>query len=127
MNEVCVPISEHISSLLPPNFEVKPFDDEYVVITPSLHFDGSCIEIYVESSDEQFLLSDAGETLHMLFVHGITVEEDAERMKLADNIAQRNGVSFEDSAIFARATEETFEHVMHNLVQVIQEIGRFIR
>ncbi len=107
-------------------FSIHPLDGGCVVVTPFRHFDMSYIEIHVEPLNNGFHISDGGETLNMLFVSGITVEENPDLMQWAKRIARTHGVQFQDSAISAYATTEQVGYLLDRLIHTIQSIGFFI-
>lgn len=107
-------------------FSIHPLDGGCVIVTPFRHFDMSYIEIYVELSSKGYYLSDGGETLNMLFVSGITIEDKPDLMEQAERIAIKHGVQFQDSAISAYATTEQVGYILDRLIHAIQSIGFFV-
>ncbi len=126
MKKFCVHIPKHLIYHLQNHLTVQPLNDGYVIVTPFLHFDMSFIELYVEPSHTGYILSDGGETLHMLFVSGLTVEKQPDLMRFAQQIASNHDVIFKDSAIVANVTDENVGEVMVRLIHAIQAIGFFI-
>ncbi len=123
---MCHHLLQQLLAALQPGFRVEPLDGENkscLVLTPFLHFDMSYIELFVDRTADGYRITDAGETLNMLFVSGVAVEEQPTLMQQAQLIAQMHEVSFSESELSAEAGEETLGDVAARLVHAIQAVG----
>lgn len=97
--------------------------DWYAVETPFLGLSNDCIEVFIKKEGTRILLSDDGETLLNLKMHGVDVSRSNIRRSILKSIELNFAVSIINGEITAEATESDFPNRKHDLLQAIQQVS----
>lgn len=120
---VCEKAVEQLIASVRSGFETYPADGGCVIATPFAYPDLASIEIYVREQGDQYVLSDEGETLNMLFVNGLSIEAGGTLVEEAKRVARSHGVTLDDSVVVTRATAEELGYASARLVNAMQALG----
>lgn len=127
MTEIfCNLVVEQLISHLESSFEIQPFENGCIIVSPFTYSDLASIEFAIEPIGGGYLLTDHGETLNMLFVSGLTVEPNRQLLNQVQHIANARGVQFERSALSVIASEEQLGEAAYQLLDAIQAVGFLI-
>ena len=125
-DQICDTTIQKYLQTLQEGFDVHSVEDRCIIATPFLYPDFASIEFTIQPIGDGYLLSDEGETLNMLFLNGLSVEENRELLKYAIDVARNYGVELDKSNISIVANDNNIGEASQNLLNAIQAIGFFI-
>jgi hypothetical protein len=125
-HQICTVVTHRLFDYLKTWCDARPLDNGCLLVTPFQHYDHSFIELSVAFQEGTYILSDEGETLAMLFVSGLAIEQHSSLFHVVKQIAHEHGVTFEQEVLAIQATEETLGEKMHVLIHAIQRVGFLI-
>lgn len=94
-------MSEHIKSYLDylkSEFKYKKEEDLVTIATPYTYRDGDMIMIYIKEENNEYLLTDKGETIRKLHSLGYSVDIDL----VKEAIENRIGISLKDGELMCK-------------------------
>lgn len=102
---------------------VRCVGSEAVITTPYLGPFNDYIQVFGDQiSDEEWRLTDDGETLFNLQASGVDLTTE-KRGELFNRAINRFGVSYSDPELFVKANGQDFAWQLHSLVQAILAVG----
>ncbi len=122
----CTDISMAVVNQLQNSYQVQAIDDECLIITPFMTADAAPVEIYAQHKGNMFLLSDAGETLHQLFVNGVTVESNKALVHQVKLTADIYDVQFAESEMFVVSSYEQLGTAVQRLANAVQAVSYLV-
>lgn len=120
---MCDDFIKIIQSHLASGFESFKINEKCLIVTPFRYPDFASIEYSVKAINDKFLLSDDGETLNMLFVNGLTIENNKDLSNQIRRIAKSHKVEFNNSEISIISDQDDLGNASSNLINAIQAIG----
>ncbi len=122
-SQICDSAIKQLIDNLESGFFIHHLEDRCIIATPFLYPDFASIEYSIELVEGGFLLTDNGETLNMLFVNGLSINNKSALWKQALNIARSHNVMLDLEGISVIATEDKLGEFSNNLLNAIQSIG----
>ena len=92
------------------------------ILTPYLDRNNDYIAIYLKSENDQFLLSDGGETIADLSMCGCELDSPR-RQELLNLTLNGFGIKLDGDALTTHATKQNFPVRKHNLIQSILSVN----
>lgn len=123
---LCTKITKSLLNHLQTEFRTQSTDHGCVIVTAFTHPDLASIEIFAETTTEGYLLSDEGETLNILFVSGLVIEDNKELLAQVRRIAEIHGVDFANSTLSIHATDDDLGQASQQLLSAIQAVSYLI-
>lgn len=95
--------------------------DSVQITTPFLDRHNDHIQIYLNRTDEEIVLTDDAYTLHDLEDSGVELTQH--RLEMLKEVLQGFGVQREGDALITRSSSDTFAQRKHNLVQAVLAVN----
>lgn len=108
--------------LLKAKTEVKDRGDWIEIETPFLDRHNDFIQIYTQSVDGRFLLTDLGNTIVDLELSGCPINT-AKRKEFLETTLRGFGVELVDNELQTRATKDSFGERKHSLIQAVMSVN----
>ncbi len=120
MNTPCLQIAKKVGSL----FNCSEFKDFIQIATPFTYPDGDIIDIFYKSKDNEFILTDLGETMRWLESQSISGHKNDKQTELIKNICVGHNLILKRDMFISKYTsnEEIAEKII-DLAQAIIEIS----
>lgn len=115
----CMALAETVTGHLQNQFYVEATEQGCVMVTPSLNADVAPVEIYIEEKNGLLHLSDAGESLHYLFIAGMQIDSK-QLQKEISLIADINQVCFGQSKLSVEAAPAQLGDAVQQMTAAIQ-------
>ncbi len=100
----------------------KQIDGWTEITTPYIDRHNDYIQIYVRKHNEEWILTDAGETLSDLALSGCTLETPR-RKALLQNTLNGFGMHIENGAITVKSTDSQYPLRKHSLIQAMLSVN----
>ena len=121
-----VGLREFLQEVLGPNFECSVTHLEAVQVrTPFLYPDGDLIDVYIESQDSRYLITDYGETWGQVQVQSFSDKFSWEQKRYAEKICKRWGIALNRGHLVVLVGDK--EHIrdaVHVLGQASTELAK---
>lgn len=104
------------------NYRIKHLESSDQIVTPFVNAINDNINIYVDKvTNQEFLLSDDGETLNDLSLNGIELTNT--RIKLIERILLGSGVDLKKDELVTKGYNSQFSEKKHALLQTILRVN----
>jgi hypothetical protein len=122
----CDQVMNNLISSFGAGVQIESVNGACVVVTPLLRSNFDHVQFYVETFNGRTIVSDEGETIADLLLHGIDVSEDKSFNDEIIKIAHTYRLTYRDYVLSTQTTDDLLGETSLRLLNAIQAVGYLI-